>query len=585
MKVLLLHPEDNFPQARRTGDWDLVVDLGRAQPSTYENWSQQAHCPVLSICDFAEEIEDLHRTRSLLQVGMGVMVDRSGTDWWDVLSLMFSVELQQLMMASQLARELPPGCELYSSRPSPLATALSTLLGSKLVILERHSQAAFRSVRRYYKAVSHLDSSQLAQVLQDKFDPEHAIRRRLTGRGVRHKSPTVLLPSAYINVSRTAVSYAAMLPEQQFLLVCARKSSQLSALPANVCMTSLDPYFVSSDKTEFSFLVESWARLLPVLISGAEEFAMADAAGVLARVPSLLRWCLAVRDAWDGVFARENITACLCADDSNPYTRIPLILARQHGLATLACHHGAMDYRMAMKTQHADFYIAKSEMEFDYLVRVCDVAAEQIVMGAPHAPSLMPFPDYRPESNKPWLVFFTEPYANWSWRVDEVYRDLLPQLSSLAGACGLKLVFKLHPFESVKVYRQLLRRHLPEKEASQIDLVTGASSPELWQKTRLALTVQSSVALECAARGIPVFLCSWLRDPHSGYLSQMARYGAGRILESPEQIIEIPKLLEGQVVQPPRVQEMDPTTLALLLEGSYTLPAVREAAAGGVLSR
>ncbi len=113
MKILLLYPEDKFPLTGG-GAWDLVIDLARAPHSTYEQWSRETNCPVISLYDFAEEIEDLHHTRELLQFGMGQMVDEWGIDWWDVMSLMIVPELQQLMLLSRLAKQLPPGCELHS---------------------------------------------------------------------------------------------------------------------------------------------------------------------------------------------------------------------------------------------------------------------------------------------------------------------------------------------------------------------------------------------------------------------------------------------------------------------------------------
>ena len=89
----------------------------------------------------------------------------------------------------------------------------------------------------------------------------------------------------------------------------------------------------------------------------------------------------------------------------------------------------------------------------------------------------------------------------------------------------------------------MLRKYLPEQEPG-IEVIAGAPSPQLWRNIRFALTVQSTVALQCAAQGIPVFLCSWLRDTTSGYLEQFARFGIGHVLESAGELSEIPRLLE-----------------------------------------
>jgi hypothetical protein len=573
MKILVLHRDDGLRPLTPRDHFDLIIDLGRAPLSTYQEWSREAGCPVISIHDVGEEVADLHRTRELLQFGMGEIIDEAGIDWWDVMSLMIVPELQQLMLLSRLANKLPQGCELHTSRPGPLPTALKVLSGGRLINLENGPSAAFGRARRYVEVVSGLDTTQLSQVLQDKFDPEHRIRRRLVRHSVGSRKPVVLLPSAYVNVSRMAVSYARLLPDHDFLLVCARNSGKLKSLPAHVSTTSLDPYFTSTNQRVVNSVLEGWESLRKRLISCAEEFKIADATGVLRRIPALLRWGVATRDAWNQVFETENVIACLCADDSNPYTRIPLILAKKQGIPSLACHHGALDYRMAMKTNYADWYLAKGDMEKDYLLRKCEIAPEKIVVGGPPHKDALAQPIVG-AGDKPWLVFFTEPYQASGWRVDEVYREILPRLSLLAKTCGLQLVFKLHPFESEKGHRRWLRRYLPHEE-SETHVICGPSTAELWQKTRFAMTVQSSVALECTALGIPVFLCAWLRDPFAGYVQQFERFGAGIVLDSPQQISDIPFLLESQTMKSSEGARLwhtiKPEKLRELLSGIYSL--------------
>jgi hypothetical protein len=226
MKVLLLHPDDHLPRFRPGGGWDLVVDFSRASAATYDEWSRRTNCPVLSLYDFAEEIQDLHRTKNLLCLGLGQLLDRTGLDWWDVLSLMIVPDLQQLMLVHRLAERLQGCSELYTTRPDRRAKALQALLGVSLINLESWGQSKYRSLRHLSNVLSQLDRTQLAQVLQDKFDARHSMRRRFRRQSSGPRKPVVLLPSAYFNVSRTAVSYAAMLPEEQFLLVCARNTAK-----------------------------------------------------------------------------------------------------------------------------------------------------------------------------------------------------------------------------------------------------------------------------------------------------------------------------------------------------------------------
>lgn len=567
MKVFLLHPEDQLP-ARAGKAWDLVVDLGRAPAATYERWSEQAGCRVISLYEFSGEFEDLQRVRELLQLGMGEWVDGLNIDWWDVLSLLIEPDLRQLMLICRLARDLKPGCELQASRSMGQAAALQSMIGADHITVE----AGFHPVRRWaqhYRGVfSQLDCAQISQTVQDKFDREHSVRRRLARRRPASTHRVVLLPTAYINVSRTAVSYAALLPREKFLLVHARNSARLKTLPSNISATSLDSYFVAADMGERATLTKAWQSLENRLVAEAEEYAAAKAIGVLDRIPGLMRWGIAVRDAWNQVFESEAVAGCLCADDSNPYTRLPLILAKNRGIPTLVCHHGAMDSKMAVKVPHADIYLAKGEIERDYMLRSCGVPPQKVVMGGQGLTSAPAETKPTARSTEPWLVFFTEPYSAGGWRSEEVYRELLPKLWSLAQSSGLKLVFKIHPFESVKGLRQILRKVLPEHER-KMAVIAGAPSPQLWRNMRFALTVQSTVALECAALGIPVFLCSWLRDSTAGYVEQFSRFGIGQVLRSSDELSQVPRLLEmaGDTdhTRPDLWETMDATQLRNLL--------------------
>ncbi len=572
MKVLLLHPDDAPPSSALSERSDVIVDLGRAPNSTYDRWRGGTGCSLFSLYHFAQEVDDLRFLQRLLQLGTGRIIDYLGIDWWDVLSLELVPQLQQLMLANRLSKELGASCELYASRPHPLATALQRRLGVRLTILENRFQSVVRHAHHYRDTLLHLDMAQLAQVLEDKFDGNHSIRRCFTRRGHTSEEPVILLPSAYINVSRAALAYAKCIPDQQFLLVHTRSNAKLPST-ANVRSVPLTPYFAPSDKREIACLIESWDALKKRLIGTSEEFNMAAAVGVLEQIPSLLRWGVALRNAWSQVFESENVTACLCADDSNPPSSIPLIMAKKRGLPALACHHGALNYHMAIKRNHANVYLVKNEMERDYLQRICNVGPEKIVIAA--LPSSRPLPVQRAALRvAPWLVFFTEPYQSSGWRSDEVYRDLLPRFCALAQTCGLKLVLKLHPFDSITGHRKILRRIVPEHER-QIELLVGPPSDELWKNARFALTVQSSTALECAALGIPIFLCAWLRDPYSGYVQQYAQFGIGHRLESTEQIADIPRLLDSQEMRYFQVsrKEADAHGLAQLFSPARALTA------------
>src|SRR5437870_3629882 len=139
--------------------------------------------------------------------------------------------MERCFMLMGLAKELDSSAKLFCSRPDAHARALQKSLGIECHLLKGGSSAFTRKLRHYKDALSFLDFGQLSQIVQDKFDPEHSIRRCLVSKKPCTGQQVFLLPTAYINVSRMAVSYAALLPEEQFLLAVARPGGKLKSLP------------------------------------------------------------------------------------------------------------------------------------------------------------------------------------------------------------------------------------------------------------------------------------------------------------------------------------------------------------------
>ncbi len=224
-----------------------------------------------------------------------------------------------------------------------------------------------------------------------------------------------------------------------------------------------------------------------------------------------LRWGLAVRDAWTRVFETRSVVGCLSADDANPYTRIPLLLAEQRGIPAVACHHGALDCRMAFKNPRFSNYLAKGEMERDYLERICGVEPSRIRIGAA-APvetrlAASPAAEEKGQAHEraPVITFFTEPYETDFWRVEAIYREVLPRLCSAARRSGKTVVMKLHPFESARQRRSLVKRILSEDDRKLVSISDAPLSGEILRQTWCAVTVESTVAFECAVGRSPRF--------------------------------------------------------------------------------
>ncbi len=548
MRVLLLHPEDDFSGPWKDQPWDWVVDLARAPRSFYDERSAALGCPVSTIYDFALEIEDVQVWRELFALGMGRIVDRFGIDWWDVVGLSLHPELQDIRLAIRLAEKIGGSCTLTATRPSLLASAVQMHLGAPLQVLQSRIDARARNrVARYRAALRNLSFGQMRQVAHDKFDPHYRWRRKFAPPAAPSSQAVVLLPTAYSNVSKTALNYARLLPDQQFLLVAARESGAVSQVPANVQSASLAAFAAErSDKGELRDLEDSWAQL-ERLLGEHPEFSLAVRLGVVNQGLQFLRRGVSVRDAWNRVFENFSIVSCLSADDSNPYTRIPLILANRREIPAVACHHGALDFRMAFKVPEFSTYLAQGEMERDYLEHVCGIDSRRIHVGAASAgPQGVPLWS----DDAPWIVFFTEPYETDLWRVEGIYRDVLPRLCAAARRCGKTVVLKLHPFETVAQRQRLVREGLDEADQDLVRVIASPISPEILRSTWCAVTVESTVACECASAGIPVFMGGWLKHAYAGYARQYARSGVGRILDVPEEILQIPEMMVRSMPSP-----------------------------------
>src|SRR5207237_5360081 len=422
-----------------------------------------------------------------------------------------------------------------------------------------------RSALRYVRSAARFPIAQLAEILWDKYDSNYFLRRRFTGGRKPSRNPVVLLPSAYVNVSRMAIAYARTVPKMDFLLVATRRSGWLAEPSANVAVAKLASYakYETSTRRERNELSAQWRHMRTDLES-IPEIGMLGRLGLLDSFPKLLRQGLAIREAWRQVFEIEPVKAVFCADDSNPYTRIPVLLARNRGIPAIACHHGALDGAHLFKRSHADVILAKGKMEQDYLVRVCGVPNVNVEIGAPADWS--PTCVRRDGDSAPFITFFSEPYEVASARTDEFYRDLLPRLADLALKAGRKLVVKLHPFESRRERQRLINRILTAEQQQIATVVSGALSEDLLQRTWAGITVLSTAASECAVRGISSFLCGWLEYSHYGYIEQFERFGVGQVLRSPVEVAEI-----RQVVRHYRQHEVSsnvwqPVTRARLQE-------------------
>jgi hypothetical protein len=500
---------------------------------------------VTTLNSLGKGFDDFRHIRDLLGMGCGRLVDEHGLDWWEIMSILLHGEMETLILLQRLAQTAGSNDEVHVSRPGLYASLLQSLLVKRINVFPLRRSAQKGGLSHYVRVFKKLSASQAADVFWDRYDLGHQFRGRLTRKRAPSARPLVLLPTAYINVSRTGIAYANTFPEEDFLLVATRRSGWIEDPPRNVAAAWLSSYSSVRDRSiENADLQSRWRSLLNELV-GVAEFEILNRLGQLDGFPRQFRHGFELRDAWRNVLDTEPVRAVLCADDSNPYTRIPLLLAQARRVPNIACHHGALNGRYVFKRSYADLIWAKGRMEEDYLVRMCGVPGEKVEIAAP---ALSANGNGLEKSNghsfQPHILFISEVVDVGGGRPEEFYRDLLPPLADLARASGRKLIVKLHPAESKRERASILARVLSAEQKAATSIVSGPLTEDLLAKAWFGITILSTVAIECAIRGIPCFLCKWLESWPYGYVEQFIRFGIGIGLNDPSEIGKIPDYLQ-----------------------------------------
>lgn len=557
MKILLVHPDDSVevgPWAETR--WDLAIDLGWSGRHAYSRQSERLGFTVSSIYDL-DHNEHRSRMREVMGLGLGRIVDSESIDWWDFFANLFYSRLEEIVLVSALAERIPDQAEIFATRPHKMLTALSLLLSDATRKREIKSFLANRQTglgarfRRYLKAASTLRLAQMSEIAGDKWDSDYRVRRNFHHLPARSSTPAILLPSAYSNVTRAELAYARMLPHRRFLLVLTRPNGRLRKLPANVeprWLAAYAPRSLSATREELAGLLRRWKKAETELFETNGVFRLSKNMHVFEGFPTTVAKGLGVRDAWREVLRREPITCVLSADENNGFTRIPSILARSRKVRTVFCEHGALNMTFGYRSLVSDIYLLRGEMARDYSMEWCGIPAEKIVVGGP-APAMEATTPARAmlragTMQRDRIVFYSEAYELSSGRTETFYAELLPELCSVAQQMNCTVIVKLHPFESTRMRTAIVDRVLSAEQRSLVEIREGPMTPDLFERARCSLTVESTVAVESTANGVPCFLCSWFDASWYEYGKQYAKYSAGHPLDSPQRIREIPQMLE-----------------------------------------
>ena len=547
MKILLVHPDDSVEVgAWAEMRWDLAIDLGWSGRHAYAQQTQRLGFRIFSIYDFLDHDENRRLMRDILALGLNQLVDSESVDWWELFSPYPCQQLQHLILLSALAEQIPEDAEIFATSPHFVVCAFSLLLNREIRSFSAERSKGLKELsRRYLKAAIALRPSQAAEIAFDKWDIDYRLRRHFARPPATSSTPVILLPSAYINVSRAQLAYARMLPHRRFLLVVTRRSGRLKTLPGNVELRSLAAYAtrsLPSTDDECARLLARWREMQNDLFEKDRVLRLAKTLQVFEGFASFLKHWLRVRDAWREVFVREPITAVLSADEYNPYTRLPILLARSRNLRTVFCDHGALGMSFGIRRPVSDTYLMKGDMARDYSISWCGLSADKIVVGGPAEPS-HPLPS-SDRKERDWIVFYSEAYELSLGRTQNLYAELLPELCLLASQTNRKVIVKLHPFESLRMRKLSIDRVLSPDQQALVEIRQGPMTPDLFARAWCSLTVESSVAVESTINGVPCFLCSWFDASWYDYGKQYAKYSAGYPLDSPQRIREIPQLLK-----------------------------------------
>ena len=357
MRVLLIHPEDGLQDGPWASlKWDRVIDLGRSGAESYADARAGFGCSVTPIDFLRDKFKEIEKVRELLASGMGRLDDAFGLDWWELTSILVHHELESIILLRKFVETLGARDEVHLTRPCFHAEVLGLALGSRLHTFPWRENRHQRGARHYLQVLRKFPVGQLLEIFWDKKDSGYQIRGLFGGKRKPSSDPVVILPSAYVNASRTAAAYAESLPRSRFLIVATRRSAWIRNHPANVSLTWLRRYAsvrIASRQVECEDLRKRW-DLLRNELEKVPEFRMLAELGCLDEFPKRFARGLEIRDAWQNVLDREPVEAVICTDDSNPYTHIPLLLAVQKGLPTVSSHHGALDGRYMFKRSHAD---------------------------------------------------------------------------------------------------------------------------------------------------------------------------------------------------------------------------------------
>ena len=169
-------------------------------------------------------------------------------------------ELETLILLQRFVPTVEPGDEVYVSRPGLHASLLTCLRAGSVSVFPLRRGARKNGLRHYVRVSNKLSAPQIIDVFWDKYDAGYQFHGRLARKRPPSSRPVVLLPSAYINVSRTALPMRKRFPKKTFFWSPRDRAGGWKILPKNIAGAWLSSYASVRDRSVENADMES--RLL-----------------------------------------------------------------------------------------------------------------------------------------------------------------------------------------------------------------------------------------------------------------------------------------------------------------------------------
>jgi hypothetical protein len=201
-------------------------------------------------------------------------------------------------------------------------------------------------------------------------------------------------------------------------------------------------------------------------------------------------------------------------DEFSFVDRAALHAARARGLATVSRQHGILDSHYRREGVLSDLHLAWDPATISWLADHGALRADGVARAAPRKAAC----DVARAGTGRDIVVFLQPLEMIGVPTGDWMREALLPLARVAAAEGVALVAKLHPLQ----VRAALEEFVPREARKGLRLVAAPSARELLASCGVAVTLDSSVAVDCRDAGIPCLSTAWYAGT---YAEDLARLG------------------------------------------------------------